>query len=173
MGNEWTIGIDGFGIVRISKELIDQLVNFRQIEGSTPESGGVLVGKHLNSNGTILIDNYTPPQPTDKQGRCQYYRSGAHNELIQTIWRESNHQSTYVGLWHTHAEPIPSYSPVDKKDWINALKNSIYEGDSLFFFIIGQTHIRIWKGTKKLFRYKIELIGEMDVQYMEQDTVDN
>lgn len=167
MGNEWTLDVDGFGLVRISKELIDQLINFRQMEDNTPESGGVIVGKHLNSNGTILIDNYTPPQPTDKQGRCQYYRSSAHNELIQAIWRESNHQSTYVGLWHTHAESIPNYSPVDKKDWINALKNSRYEGDSLFFLIIGQTHIRIWKGTKKFIGHKIELIGEMNVGIME------
>lgn len=167
MENEWVIDVDGFGLVRISNELIDQLLNFRQIEDSAPESGGVLVGKHLNSKGTILIDNYTPPQSTDKQGRCQYYRSSAHNELIQTIWRESNHQSTYVGLWHTHAEPIPNYSPVDKKDWVNALKNSRYEGDSLFFFIIGQKHIRIWKGSRKFFRCKIDFIGEMDVTNME------
>ena len=155
MENEWTIKVDGFGLVRISKELIGWLLTHKQIEDDAPESGGVLVGKYLNSNGTILIDDYTPPQATDKQGRYQYYRSDAHNKLIQAIWKESKHQSTYVGLWHTHAEPIPHYSLVDKKDWINALKNSKYEGNSLFFLIVGQTHLCIWKGTKSFFSNKI------------------
>lgn len=164
MNSEWTIKVDDYGLVRVSKELIKQLSIYRQIEDYTPESGGVLIGKYLNSNGTILIDDFTPPQASDKKGRFRYYRSNDHNKLVQAIWEKSTYKSTYVGLWHTHAEPIPNYSSIDKKDWINALKNSSYEGNSLFFLIVGQTHIRIWKGTKKFLKNNIELIGEMNVE---------
>lgn len=160
MTNEWEIEVHGYGLVRISKSLIECLLSYRQINSSSPESGGVLIGKHLNSNGTLLIDDYTPPQSSDRQGRYEYYRSDDHNRLVQKIWKESQHQSTYVGLWHTHAEPIPNYSSVDKQDWNIALNKSIYEGDRLFYFIVGQTHIRCWMGTKRAFFNKIELIGE-------------
>lgn len=160
MGNEWTIDLPKFGLIRISPELISTLRSFRQLSDRAPESGGVLIGKYLNSNGVILIDDYTPPQATDIQKRCLYFRSEAHNRLVQKIWEESNHYSTYVGLWHTHPEPIPKYSYVDKKDWNNALNKSVYEGNQLFFFIVGQSCIRCWMGTKNGFKNNITLIGE-------------
>lgn len=163
MATEWTIDIPTYGLIRITKKLIEQLSEYRQLDEDKPESGGVLIGKHLNSNGVILIDDYTPPQPSDRQGRYEYYRSHEHNKVVQSIWEQSNHQSTYVGLWHTHAEPVPNYSAVDKRDWMTALNKSKYEGSVLFFFIIGQTHIRCWMGTKKVLYNKIELIGEIDV----------
>ena len=163
MENEWIIEVDGFGTVRIAKELIDRLLSYRQIQNDTPESGGVLIGKFLNTNGIILIDDYTSPQPSDKQGRCEYYRSNDHNQLVQKIWQDSRHKSTYVGLWHTHAEPIPNYSHIDKKDWMNALNKSKFEGSNLFFFIVGKTHVRCWMGTKGFLKNKLKLIGEVNV----------
>ena len=167
MENEWVIEHKSYGLIRISKILIDQLLSYRQLEQTAPESGGVLIGKHLNSNGAILIDGYTPPQETDKQSRYRYYRSSEHNRIVQDIWRSSNQESTYVGLWHTHAEAIPSYSHVDKTDWKMALNRSRYEGPALFFFIIGQTHIRCWIGIKRTLGNKIELIGEYDAHMVE------
>lgn len=164
MSGEWQIDIKDFGLLRVSKELVNNLISYRQLKKETPESGGVLIGMHLNSVGRLLINNYTPPQKFDKQGRYLYHRSSEHNNLVLDIWKESGQKSTYVGLWHTHAEEIPSYSPVDKKDWIDSLNKSIYEGDRLFFFIVGQTHIRCWMGVKKLFMNTIELVGELDVR---------
>lgn len=158
---EWSFKLKGFGLVRVSNSLIQKLDDFRQIALSTPESGGILIGKHLNSGGRLIIDDLTPPQKTDHQGRCLFFRSEAHNALVQTIWHESKHHSTYVGLWHTHPEEMPNYSKKDKFDWLNALNHSQYEGDKLFFFIVGTSHIRCWLGTKKFFRSNIKLIGEM------------
>ncbi len=160
MDSEWTMLHKDYGLVRVSKSLIEKLLNYRQLEKDAPESGGVLIGKHLNSNGAVLLDDFTSPQKSDRQERCRYYRSSEHNQLVQQIWRDSDHQSTYVGLWHTHAEPRPNFSSVDKKDWNNALKKSRYEGSALFFFIIGQTHIRCWIGMKKNYGNKIEMLGE-------------
>lgn len=160
MPNEWIMDISDFGLIRVSNELIQNLSRFRQIAENMPESGGVLIGKHLNSGGKILIDDLTVPQAGDKQERYYYHRSRVHHDLVQKKWIDSGHIATYVGLWHTHAEPIPYYSNVDKTDWMNALNLSTYEGNSLFFFIVGQTHIRCWKGIKRLFRNKIDLVGD-------------
>ena len=163
MDNEWSMDIPGFGLLRISPKLLNELIGFRQLEISQPESGGVLIGKHLNSGGAMVIDSFTPPQPTDEQGRCLYFRSKAHNKLVNKIWKESGGHDTYVGLWHTHPEDVPDYSPTDLKDWRKALSKSRYEGNKLFFFIVGLTHIRCWLGEKKFYKNNVTLIGEYKV----------
>jgi len=161
VSEEWELDVKDFGIVRISFSLINKLRKYRQLNSTATESGGVLIGKHLNSGGALLIDELTPPQITDRQGRCLYYRSKVHNDLVRRIWKESSHHSTYVGLWHSHPEPKPNFSSIDKEDWLNAINNSKYEGRRLFFIIIGQTHVRIWLGIKRqILRNKVELIGE-------------
>jgi len=163
MTEEWQMDVKGYGLIRVSKELLTKLCNFRQLATQSPESGGVLIGKHLNSAGVLLIDQLTPPQKSDKQGRCEFYRSTEHNKLVNDIWQKSNKHSTYVGLWHSHPEPIPNYSLIDKQDWQNALIQSKFEGDKLFFAIVGQTHIRIWEGVRSTLRSEISLIGEYEI----------
>jgi len=160
MNDFWQLDIKMYGLVRIKTKLMQELASHRQLAPHLPESGGILIGKHLNSGGRVVIEEMTPPQPTDIQGRCNYFRSMAHNHLAQEIWSKSDGHSTYVGLWHTHPEQKPHPSREDKKDWRNALKKSSYEGRYLFFIIVGQTHTRCWVGQKKQFRTYIELAGE-------------
>lgn len=149
MTEEWIINTANFGITRFHKNVIDRLCEFRQLKNNQLESGGVLIGKHLSLGNTILVDDITTPQQTDKQERHSYYRSEIHSEIIHGLWEQSNGHSTYVGLWHTHPEPYPNFSLVDRKDWLTALKNSHYEGSKLFFIIVGQKCIRCWGGIKK------------------------
>lgn len=164
MEDEWKIEVDNYGLVRLSCNLLKMLSEFIQDGILKPESGGVLIGKHLNSGGTLLIDDFTQPQKSDKQGRHSYYRSATHNKLVQDIWNKSDGHTTYVGLWHTHPEPRPKFSPVDKRDWLNALIKSEFEGDRLYFIIVGQTHIRCWIGTKLKLKHNIELLGEYEIE---------
>jgi integrative and conjugative element protein (TIGR02256 family) len=155
---EWITDIPNFGLLRVSQETIEDLKFFRQLKDDAKESGGVLIGKHLNAGGAILIDDFTRPQSTDKQGRCSYFRSTQHSEVVQEIWEKTNRQSTYVGLWHTHPEQLPQYSNADKKDWLNTLKNSQYDGKYLFFFIVGTKQLVCWMGSSN--SRKIKLVGE-------------
>jgi integrative and conjugative element protein (TIGR02256 family) len=164
MSNEWKMDVPDYGLVRVSEELITKLTEYCQLGKEAPESGGVLIGKHLNSGGMILVDDFTPPQDTDKQGRCLYHRSAEHSEIASKIWKDTDGHSTYLGLWHTHPEPIPDYSYTDEQDWLNALNKSKYEGERLYFFIVGQTHIRCWLGTKIKRKYNIELLGEYEIE---------
>lgn len=163
MNSEWCIDVKNLGKIRISQLLIQKLSRYRQLGISLPESGGVLIGKHLNTGGAILVDELTHPQPSDQQKRYSYYRSKHHNVLVQQIWKESNHHSTYVGLWHTHAEDIPNYSSTDKKDWLNALNHSKYEGNHLIFIIVGRTHLSCWIGFKENHNRKIISVGNYQI----------
>ena len=167
MNSEWKIEVDNFGGIRVSGNLIDELSKYRQLSSSSPESGGVILGSHLNSGGKLYIDRYTPPQQEDKQTRCSHFRSSTHSSICQKIWEETQGHTTFLGLWHTHPEPIPMYSSVDKADWIKALKKAQYEGHHLLFFIIGQSHIRCWLGSKGALFQKIKLIGEYEINKYE------
>ncbi len=161
--DDWKINIPKFGKLRFDHTLLEHLCMFRQSTQSCAESGGVLIGKHLIEGGRMVIDHFTPPQPSDKQGCRRFYRSESHNRIVQQIWCESKQLSTYVGLWHTHPEDIPQYSPIDKQDWLKALKYSSYDGKNLFFIIVGRAQIRCWMGTKKMVRNSIQIVGEYKI----------
>lgn len=160
MSNDWSIEFPKFGRITFSQELLISLAKFRQLDIRDQESGGVLIGKHLNSGGGMLIDDFTPPQATDKQSRCEFYRSEAHNRLVNQAWIESEGHSTYVGLWHTHPEAHPNYSQLDRIDWERALRMSRYEGLYLLFIIVGQVSLRCWIGDNSQSKTQISLIGE-------------
>ncbi|EOV3440005.1 Mov34/MPN/PAD-1 family protein [Vibrio parahaemolyticus] len=160
MQSDWAVDVPNLGEVIFSQELLNSLSKFRQLGFRDQESGGVLIGKYLNSGGAMLIDDFTPPQPTDKQSRCGFYRSAAHNRIVTQAWKESEGHATYVGLWHTHPEPNPNYSSLDRRDWEKALKESQYEGDHLLFVIVGQLSLRCWIGDYSKKTTKISLIGE-------------
>lgn len=160
MAEEWRFDVDGLGNVRVSDKLIRELSNYKQNSSTQPESGGVLLGRHLNSNGALLIDGFTPPQVSDDQGRSSFYRSHAHDKLAKKAWIDTGGHQTYVGLWHTHPEENPTPSKIDTQDWSNALVKSSYEGSFLFFFIVGQESIRCWTGRKQRFTKIIKFAGE-------------
>lgn len=162
--DDWVINIDGFGRVRFDHVLLEHLCSFRQTDPMYLESGGALIGKHLIRGGRMVIDRFTPPQRNDSQGRCLFYRSKAHEKMVHRIWNESNRVSTYVGLWHTHPEDYPHYSPTDKKDWFKTLNKSVYAGRNLFFVIVGRTHIRCWMGTKKIIKNSIQIVGKYKIK---------
>jgi len=47
-------------------------------------------------------------------------------------------------LWHTHPERDPTPSSVDRRDWEKAVASDTFEGDRLFFPIVGIDRIRVW-----------------------------
>lgn len=163
MNDFWCIDVPKFGLLRVAKDTIKELSSFQQLKPKDPESGGVLVGMHLNSGGKMVINGLTPPQPTDEQGRYNHYRSEAHGGLIEVVWEASEGHSTYVGLWHTHPEPTPLPSSQDIRDWKKALQESKYHGRWLFFFIVGQKKLRCWSGYRTRFTSKIRFAGEIEI----------
>lgn len=163
MKDEWRMNVEGFGTIRVSEYLIEKILKYQQLSEGDVESGGILVGSYLNSNGFILIEDFTEPQKSDKQSRFGFFRSDKHSELARYVWNETGGKSTFLGLWHTHPEDYPKYSIVDIIDWNKTLNNSHYDGKLLLFFILGRTHLNCWIGIKKRFKNNIKLIGSYDV----------
>jgi integrative and conjugative element protein (TIGR02256 family) len=108
------------------------------------EAGGALLGRHLLDSKDIVVDEVTTPQKGDRRSRFSFFRSQQHGEVARERWLEEQMSMAYLGLWHTHPESCPTPSNTDIRDWEKAIKADVFEGDRLFFPIVGHTLIRVW-----------------------------
>jgi integrative and conjugative element protein (TIGR02256 family) len=127
---------------------ITQLRQHVQCSDNQPESGGALLGRHLLDSSNLVVDEITVPQRKDKQRRFSFFRSKSHNDLAIQRWRETKGTMAYLGLWHTHPESVPTPSRTDLNDWEKASFGDSYEGDRLFFAIVGTEEIKVWSKTR-------------------------
>lgn len=128
----------------IVEHALKQMQAFAQRRSGDREAGGVLLGRHLLDSRDVVVDEVSPPQSSDRRSRYGFFRSSKHELLARQRWLEESSTSAYLGLWHTHPEPDPTPSGVDQRDWQKAVAGDTYEGDRLFFPIVGTDCIRIW-----------------------------
>lgn len=127
---------------------VKQLRAHRQLAQDMPEAGGVLLGRHLLDSEDLVVDEVTVPQTSDRRGRFSFFRSKRHHELALARWQATQGRSAYLGLWHTHPEADPTPSCVDRRDWTKAVAKGQFDGDWLFFPVVGIDHIRVWAKTR-------------------------
>jgi integrative and conjugative element protein (TIGR02256 family) len=123
---------------------VEQMKSFVQRRWWQAEAGGVLLGRHLLDSDNVVVDEVTTPQATDQRSRFGFFRSSRHETFARTRWREKSSTMAYLGLWHTHPENDPRPSEVDCQDWQKAVLRDTFEGNYLFFPIVGIQHIRVW-----------------------------
>jgi integrative and conjugative element protein (TIGR02256 family) len=123
---------------------LQQMLAFAQHRCGDCEAGGVLLGRHLLDSCDVVVDEVTTPQSSDRRDRFSFFRSSKHELEAHKRWVEEKNTMAYLGLWHTHPEPDPSPSSVDRRDWIQAVSRDTFEGPRLFFPIIGTRSIGIW-----------------------------
>jgi integrative and conjugative element protein (TIGR02256 family) len=110
------------------------------------EAGGVLLGRHLRDGSAIIVDAVTVPMAGDRRARTRFHRARRrHQAAIDAAWATSDGTCTYLGEWHTHPEPIPTPSVVDRADWRCRLRQDRYT-EPIFFVIVGTTESRAWEG---------------------------
>jgi len=108
------------------------------------EAGGILLGRHLLDSHDVVVDEVSTPQSGDRRGRFSFFRSSRHEFVARQRWLDQERTSAYLGLWHTHPESDPTPSSVDRRDWQQAVSTDTFEGDRLFFPIVGTHRIRVW-----------------------------
>lgn len=133
----------------IANSVLDTFRKYGQVDPARPEAGGVLLGRHLLESPDIVIDEATLPQITDRRSRYSFFRSETHCSIATRRWEESRGKVAYVGLWHSHPEAFPTPSGTDLNDWRQALRQDVYEGDFLFFIIVGTQELGCWSGRRR------------------------
>ena len=96
----------------------------------------------------LAVDHISEPQRGDKRSRYGFFRGKGHEKTAHKYWKSSNGTCAYLGNWHTHPEAYPTPSQTDINDWLNVLKNDVYEGNRLYFVIVGTSEIACWEGFK-------------------------
>ena len=121
-----------------------QMQAFAQHHWWNCEAGGILLGRHLLDSHDVVVDEVSTPQSGDRRGRFSFFRSSRHEFVARQRWLDQERTSAYLGLWHTHPESDPTPSSVDRRDWQQAVSTDTFEGDRLFFPIVGTHRIRVW-----------------------------
>ena len=123
---------------------VQQMLEFRQRSWWHAEAGGVLLGRHLLDSETLVVDEVSTPQKSDRRSRFSFFRSKRHEAIARNRWAEQMNTMAYLGLWHTHPEADPVPSSVDLRDWQQAVSQDTFDGRRLFFPIVGTERIRVW-----------------------------
>lgn len=130
---------------KITENVLTRLKSFRQLSSSDPESGGVLLGRYMLDDNDVIIDKITVPQSNDRSTRFSFHKQQKeHQRIIDAVWSESLGTCNYLGEWHTHPEDDPSPSKIDIKTWLRQFVETVFEGDKLFFIIVGRKALSVY-----------------------------
>jgi integrative and conjugative element protein (TIGR02256 family) len=128
-----TIPFDVLGVLR----------NCRQVHNEAPERFGVIIGSRTAKSKEYWIEAVTKPMENDKATRSSFLlQDKNHQDTVDSTFQSSGGTSIYLGTWHTHPEPLPVPSLIDKKDWKACMQRN--PGRQLFFIIVGTEELRIY-----------------------------
>jgi integrative and conjugative element protein (TIGR02256 family) len=134
------------GRLQIGSVALEAILRHLQHATDAPEAGGVLLGRYILGTRDVVVDAVTGPMREDRRSRTRFYRHRrGHQVAIECAWEESGGTCAWLGEWHTHPEPMPTPSWVDRADWRRKLLVDRYD-EALFFVIAGTTTIRAWEG---------------------------
>ncbi len=103
-------------LIEVSGPASETMGSYRQFRTGAREAGGVLIGARRGPHFEIVLA--TAPQKGDSRSRYGFVRGAErHRSIVISRWRASSRKLGYVGEWHTHAQPIPNPSVVDRRGW--------------------------------------------------------
>lgn len=145
-----------------AEKAVEQMNTYRQRAWWQAEAGGVLLGRHLLETLDLVVDEVTVPQEQDRRTRFSFFRSSRHSDVARARWQSESQTLAYLGLWHTHPETDPNPSSVDRRDWEQAVARDVFDGDRLFFPIVGTHRIRVWSKPRGGRIEELSLEGDAD-----------
>ncbi|MCY4439783.1 MAG: Mov34/MPN/PAD-1 family protein [Deltaproteobacteria bacterium] len=123
----------------------------RQTTAVADESFGVLMGTTSVDRREIWIETVTTPMAHDRRSRfCFALRDPGHQLAVHEKFASSGGRGIYLGTWHTHPEPIPKPSKIDRTDWGTCLRAN--RERPLVFVLVGTEEIRVFVRASGRFR---------------------
>ena len=143
---------EGYGRrVTVCDEVAGIWHGYRQTAASAAESFGVLMGMTSVDRREIRIEGVTTPMAHDRGSRFSFaLRDLGHQRAVCEKFASSGGSGIYLGTWHTHPEPVPTPSRIDRKDWAACLRANL--GRPLAFVLVGTDDVRVFVRTRGRFR---------------------
>ncbi len=131
----------------LNSKIVAQLLDYKQDAPDKTEVGGVLLGRFILNCNDVVVDRITVPMQGDKSSRFHFFRAARlHQQVIDEVWHLSKRTCNYLGEWHTHPEPDPSPSWIDRLGWRKKLLFDRFDSEVLYFVIVGTEKINVWQG---------------------------
>ena len=141
VNTELTIKDDFGSLLVIMPSVVHRLLDYRQLDGSSNEAAGVLIGERRGSH--MVIYDITEPGKGDIRSRFFVDRRGPHHQAaVDDAFARSSGKLQYLGEWHTHPEDQPSPSSTDLGTW----RRHLVAQEQMVLLIIGRKHI--WAAKK-------------------------
>ena len=135
----------------VSDEVAGVWCGYKQTEPDAAESFGVLMGTTSVDRREIWIEAVTTPMPRDRCSRFSFaLRDPGHQRAVSRKFASSDGSAIYLGTWHTHPEPVPTPSGIDRNDWATCLRAN--SGRPLAFVLVGTDQIRVFVRVGRRFR---------------------
>ena len=135
----------------VSDEVAGVWCGYKQTEPAAAESFGVLMGTTSVDRREIWIEAVTTPMPRDRCSRFSFaLRDPGHQRAVSRKFASSDGSAIYLGTWHTHPEPVPTPSGIDRNDWGTCLRAN--SGRPLAFVLVGTDQIRVFVRVGRRFR---------------------
>ena len=143
---------EGYGRwVTVCAEVAGIWHGHRQTEVTAVESFGVLIGMTSVDRRKIWIEAVTTPLPRDRCSRYSFALCDpGHQQAVCREFASSDGRAIYLGTWHTHPEPAPNPSEVDRHDWVSCLRAN--RGRPLAFVLVGTDAVRMFVHTRGRFK---------------------
>ena len=127
----------------------------RQTAADAAESFGVLMGTTSAARREIWIESVTTPMAHDRQTRLSFVlRDPGHQRAVCRKFVSSGGRAIYLGTWHTHPEPVPTPSGMDRDDWAACLRANPRR--PLAFVLVGTNQLRVFVRARRRLRRLFE-----------------
>lgn len=132
----------GFGpFVLVPESILERMFQYQSGDEQRREAGGILIGCYRGRDLELL--DITVPMPRDVRGPFHFDRQDrGHQDAAMRAWRVSDRKDTMIGEWHTHPEPVPSPSDLDRQTWRTVAARVAPR--PAVFGIQGQKEARFW-----------------------------
>lgn len=102
--------------IKFDISTINELEKWRQIDSSSSEGCGILIGEYREVS--IYIKYVTTPQKNDQRSRARFFRRDkTHQGILNRLHYENSGYINYAGEWHSHPEHNPIPSSIDINAW--------------------------------------------------------
>ena len=99
----------------------------------------------------IWIKAVTTPLPLDQRSRFSFVLlDPGHQRAVCRNFASSDSRAICLGTWHTHPEPVPKPSDVDRNDWLTCLRAN--RGRPLAFVLVGTEEVRVFVRSRGRFK---------------------
>ena len=137
--------------VHVSDEVASVWHAHRQTRWDSAESFGVLMGTTSVDRREIWIERVTTPMAHDRRTRFSFaLRDPGHQRMVCGTFTCSGGRVIYLGTWHTHPEPVPTPSGIDRNDWASCVRAN--RRRPLAFVLVGTDKVRVFARARCRFK---------------------